>query len=278
MLIFQLRKDLKGFLKSMLDKVPPHPGYHGHQEYSAYPSPSTYVPLRCHHTPLQPPLSVSKGYAYQQSLPYSPNFYNQNYISPSENNNHSLVTQSLASYEEEEVPPLPSPIVFPSEDSFEVDESFQDEEDSENISQDLANDREGLSSVGIASRIPLRQCNGSDTNNSRSPKEPDQIHPVTEVFNTTFLGKVRARSSSRSNFTTLLVRSFFKPFIRMSSNVSGTRGKKQLDKEIMAAIKVATFKMWPCTGSENELTAWQQCVRAVDSSGRQLYRPKRSKV
>ena len=64
----------------------------------------------------------------------------------------------------------------------------------------------------------------------------------------------------------------------MSSNVSGTWGKRQLDKEIMAAIKVATFKMWPCTPSENEVAAWQLCVKAVDASGRQLYRPRRTKV
>lgn len=64
----------------------------------------------------------------------------------------------------------------------------------------------------------------------------------------------------------------------MTSNVSGTRGKMQLNKEIMAAIKVATFKMWPCTPSENEVTAWQLCVKAVDAAGRQLYRPKRIKV
>ena len=49
----------------------------------------------------------------------------------------------------------------------------------------------------------------------------------------------------------------------------------------MAAIKVATFMMWPFTGAENELAAWQHCVRAVDSSGRQClgqYCPKRIKV
>ena len=46
----------------------------------------------------------------------------------------------------------------------------------------------------------------------------------------------------------------------------------------MAAIKVATFKMWPYTASENEVTAWQLCVKAVDAAGRQLYRPKHIKV
>lgn len=244
---------------------------------------------------LQPSLQLSssvsngkQGYSYQQSLAYPPLYpgsYRQNYISaPEQNNKTPMVSKSYNEstspattlcYENEEVPPLPPPIVFPPENSFEVDDSFQNDEDSENISQDKVNDSEGAS---VVTRVPLKQWNGTETSIGGSPKEPDKVYPITEVFNTTFLGQVRAKSNSRPNFTTLLVKSFFKPVIRMTSNVSGTRGKMQLNKEIMAAIKVATFKMWPCTPSENEVTAWQLCVKAVDAAGRQLYRPKRIKV
>ena len=115
-------------------------------------------------------------------------------------------------YEDEEVPPLPPPIVFPFENSFEVDDTFQNDEDSENISQDKLNDSEG---AGLVTRAPLKQCNATKTSIGRSPKELDKIYPITEVFNTTFLGQVRAKSNSRPNFTTLLVKSFFKPVIRM---------------------------------------------------------------
>lgn len=39
----------------------------------------------------------------------------------------------------------------------------------------------------------------------------------------------------------------------------------------MAAIKVATFKMYPLSSSEDEKTAWGQCTKAIDGTGRQLY-------
>lgn len=46
----------------------------------------------------------------------------------------------------------------------------------------------------------------------------------------------------------------------------------ELNTEIMAAIKVATFRMWPLTISEDEKTAWKICTKAIDEAGRWLYR------
>ena len=114
----------------------------------------------------------------------------------------------------------------------EVDDSFQNDEDSENISQEKLNDCEG---AGTITRVPPKECNSTETSTGGSPKELDKIYPITEVFNTTFLSQVWAKSNSRPNFTTLLVKSLFKPVIRMTSNVFSTRGKRQLDNEIMAA-------------------------------------------
>lgn len=105
--------------------------------------------------------------------------------------------------------------------------------------------------------------------------EVQKIYPITEVFNSKFLAKIKAKSSSRSNFATNLVRSFFKPAVRMASNVSGKCGKMQLDKQVMAAIRVATFKVWPCNAAENEAKSWADCVKAIDEAGRRLYHPKK---
>ena len=41
----------------------------------------------------------------------------------------------------------------------------------------------------------------------------------------------------------------------MISNVSGKCGKNQLNKEMMAAIKVATFRMWLIKPSADEKAA-----------------------
>ena len=156
--------------------------------------------------------------------------------------NESTSRATTSYYEDEEVPPLPPPIVLP----FEIDNSFQHVEDNENVSHpDKVNDDKNPDDVVI--RVPLKEYNSTETSIGGSPKEPDKIYPINEVFNTTFLGQVQAKSNSRPNFTTLLIKSFFKPVIRMTSNVSGTRGKRPLDKQLMAAIKVATFKMWPCS-------------------------------
>ena len=52
-----------------------------------------------------------------------------------------------------------------------------------------------------------------------------------------------------------LVSKFFSEEVRLTSNVSG-KGKNQLDKDIMSAIKLASFRMWPVKSTENEATAW----------------------
>lgn len=61
----------------------------------------------------------------------------------------------------------------------------------------------------------------------------------------------------------------------MTSNVSGSRGKNKLDKDIVAAVKVASFKMWPLKAAENENVAWAKCVKSIDEMGRRLNRPPR---
>ena len=73
---------------------------------------------------------------------------------------------------------------------------------------------------------------------------------------------------------TILVRNFFTKEVRISSNVAGKQGKNQFNRDMMAAIKVATFKMYPLSSTEDEKTAWGQCTKAINGAGRQLYRTK----
>ena len=86
-----------------------------------------------------------------------------------------------------------------------------------------------------------------------------------------FLSECLAESVSRPSFSLNLVTKFFTEEVRLTSNVSG-RDKNQLDKDMIAAIKVASFTMWPLKSSENEVKAWRDCVKAIDEGGRCLRR------
>ena len=68
---------------------------------------------------------------------------------------------------------------------------------------------------------------------------------------------------SRPNFSLNLVSKFFSEEVRMISNVSG-KLKNQLDTGMVSAIKVASFRMWPLKITENDATAWRECVKAID--------------
>ena len=58
--------------------------------------------------------------------------------------------------------------------------------------------------------------------------------------------------------------------------MGGKRGKKQLNKDMIVAIKVATFRMWPLSYTEQEKLAWKQYCKSIDVSGRQLYHARNS--
>ena len=59
---------------------------------------------------------------------------------------------------------------------------------------------------------------------------------------------------------------------RLTSNVCGKNKKKQLSPHRMQRIYDATFQMYPMSSKENEKDAWAECIKAIDSSNRQLKR------
>ena len=98
--------------------------------------------------------------------------------------------------------------------------------------------------------------------------------PFSELLNPVYLTKVCANSSSRANFVANLMRVLFSKETRISSNVSGKCGKRKLDTSKIAAIKVATFNMWPCTPGEEPDGCWKACIKAIDEANRRLIRTK----
>ena len=45
-----------------------------------------------------------------------------------------------------------------------------------------------------------------------------------------------------------------------------------LNPEMIGAIKVATFRMWPLESTETDEIAWRKCRKAIDLARRQLTR------
>ena len=125
-------------------------------------------------------------------------------------------------------------------------------------------------------RLPLKPCQSHQTssegpNKKQKKKVKDKrIYPITEVFNNLFLSDCLSESVSRSYFSLNLVTKFFTEEVRLTSNVSG-RGKNQLDTDMISVIKVASFRMWPLKSNENKVTAWHDCVKAIDEGGRRLH-------
>ena len=60
----------------------------------------------------------------------------------------------------------------------------------------------------------------------------------------------------------------------MTSNVSGTRGKLQLDSAKVTFIKRVAFQQFPLKGEERAKKAWSDCIEAIDEANRRLNRKK----
>lgn len=80
-----------------------------------------------------------------------------------------------------------------------------------------------------------------------------------------------AISKSRGNFAALLVQQLYNRQERISSNVMGTRGKRQLSPRRMIVVKRVTFKMYPSANEKEEDLIWKkECVKAIDSKNRKI--------
>lgn len=58
-------------------------------------------------------------------------------------------------------------------------------------------------------------------------------------------------------------------------NVSGTRGKDAINRDIITYVKACTFYMYPAEVGEDLNAAWRQCVRAIDAGARSIVRKRK---
>ena len=121
------------------------------------------------------------------------------------------------------------------------------------------------------------------SSNQKQPRMPPATPPTTpassSIQHSDFLTaeemiSIRISSSSRRNFATNVNRQIFSEEERMTSNVSGTRGKLQLDSAKVAFIKRVAFQQFPLKGEERAKKAWSDCIEAIDEANRRLNRKK----
>ena len=197
----------------------------------------------------------------------------------SQHSNTSSSTGPHVSFDSDDfyVPPLPPPVTPISFQSHDEDSSKLFEDDAIELTS-TSSDQDSFGSAHASdSRFPLKQRSNNSLKKRHSDdttvkKVEEKIYPITEVFNPLFLEQRKRESISRPNFATTLVWNFFKKEVRITSNVAGKCGKNQLNKDMMAAIKVTTFRMWPLKITEEEKNAWRLCTKAIDEAGRRLYR------
>ena len=84
------------------------------------------------------------------------------------------------------------------------------------------------------------------------------------------------KANSRPNLAVQLVKRVYSRKERSMSNCSGDHryGKRKLSPNRMLAVKDAVYSLHPVRPSEKEETVWKAFRIAIDSSCRQLNRPK----
>ena len=90
--------------------------------------------------------------------------------------------------------------------------------------------------------------------------------------------KCYQKANSKVNLAVQLVERLYSWKERATSNCSGDHryGKKKLSLIRMTAVKDALYEIYPVRLSEKEETVWKEFKTAIDSSCRQLNKPKKT--
>ena len=132
------------------------------------------------------------------------------------------------------------------------------------------------------SATPQLYTTPQPSNTPLTPIQPGANHYSRNMPNTSMCtvfdlcdlqaAAIRSKSCSRKNYATNLARELFSQEERSTCNVSGKCGKGALDAKRTAQIRRSCFEMFPFTNAENHYKAWQECVKAIDTAGRGLFR------
>lgn len=111
------------------------------------------------------------------------------------------------------------------------------------------------------------------TNSTKVPSCSYSISDGEGLLTSGEITQIFLKSCSRKNFAARLSNRLFPEEVRRVSNVSGGKGKKQLDPSVIAYIKKVTFAHWPLAQTEKMDKEWTECKSAIDEKNRRLNRP-----
>lgn len=117
-----------------------------------------------------------------------------------------------------------------------------------------------------------------DDENTRTSSNSDKMSQsamnnieCNEYISAAELKKICKVSKSRGNFAALTVQNLFDKNERASSNVMGSRGKRQLSPNRMKVVKKLTFDTFPPKNGSDEDSLWKrECIKAIDSKNRKI--------
>ena len=119
---------------------------------------------------------------------------------------------------------------------------------------------------------PMRSQPDKQLIAKKSPSTSSEVlQSILLLKNDSFLQTIKLRSNSIANFSAKLNCEVFSKEERMKSNVAGTRGKEKLNSSKIAAIRDATFSMYP-TDVRQQHVVWKECIKAIDEMNRRLFR------
>lgn len=109
------------------------------------------------------------------------------------------------------------------------------------------------------------------------PQPPPLYHLPTHLLKPN-LHLLKQQSVSRSNFAKKLLASLISEDEWITLNVSGTRGKKQINPQVIDYVKLCVFFMYPLGVGENIEAAWKVCVKAIDAGARAIAKKRRQSM
>ena len=119
---------------------------------------------------------------------------------------------------------------------------------------------------------PMRSQPDKQLIAKKSPSTSSEVlQSILLLKNDSFLQTIKLRSNSIANFAAKLNCEVFSKEERMKSNVAGTRGKEKLNSNKIAAIRDATFSIYP-TDVRQQHVVWKECIKAIDEMNRRLFR------
>ena len=127
-----------------------------------------------------------------------------------------------------------------------------------------------LTAPGDQQLPPSAFASSGDQQHPPPPPTTPKANNLPQFLSAEELIAIRTASVSQRNFAANVNCKILSEEERMTSNVSGSKGKDELDPIKVAYIKRVTFQQYPLKGNEKEKKVWSDCIISIDEVNRQL--------